>query len=85
MLDQEARFVQNLGDDGRIHSLIGAEGTVEKWRTKCEWRTKCGWQPPAKGLFRLRLSAGDRPESLCMKCFLSGLPSGQSREPPSAD
>ena len=25
MLDQEARFVQNLGDDGRIHSLIGAE------------------------------------------------------------
>ena len=67
-LDQEARFVQNLGDDGRIHSLIGAEGTVEKWRTKC------GWQPPAKGQFRLRLSAGDRPESLCMKCFPSGLP-----------
>ena len=79
MLDQEARFVQNLGDDGRIHSLVGAEGTVEKWRTKC------GWQPPAKGRFRLRLSAGDRPESLCTKCFPSGLPSGQSRAPPEED
>ena len=34
MLDQEPRLVQNLGDKGMDHSLIRAEATEEKCRTK---------------------------------------------------
>ena len=63
IIDCEARFVQNLTGDHKVHKLLNGQGTVD------QWKAGCGWTPCLKGRFKMRISLPEDQGLLCRRCF----------------
>ena len=63
IIDCEARFVQNVAGDQKVHKLLNDQGTVN------QWKTGCAWVPCVKGKFRMRISLPENQGLLCKRCF----------------